>query len=121
CSQRVALLLQIERHRARARFARIRCEQLARADEFKLDSDRLSGQITLRALNDVMQAVLIRQIDIVSAVSVLRHGGRHAGAVPYAPAASSCRGRRHVRRAAIFFAASKWYPWRECYLMSVHA
>ena len=47
----------------------------------------LSGQITLRALNDIMQAVLVRQIDIVSAVSVLRHRGWHAGAVPDAPAA----------------------------------
>ena len=28
-------------------------EQLARADEFKLDSDLFSGQITLRALNDM--------------------------------------------------------------------
>ena len=38
CAQRIALLLQIERYRAGARFARIRCEQLARADEFKLDT-----------------------------------------------------------------------------------
>ena len=95
CAQRIALLLQIQRHRAGARFARIRCEQLARANEFKLDRNRFSGQVSLRALNDIMQAVLVRQIDIVSAVSVLRHRGWHAGAVPDAPAASSGRVRRH--------------------------
>ena len=106
CAQRIALLPQIQRHGAGARFARIRCEQLARADEFKLDRDRFSGQITLRALNDIMQAVLVRQIDIVSAVSVLRHRGWHAGAVPYAPAAGGGRVRWHVRKAAIFFPGS---------------
>jgi hypothetical protein len=103
CSQRIALLLQIERERARARFAWIRCKQLGRADEFKLNSDRLSGQITLCPLNDIMQAVLMRQIDIVTAVSVLRQRGRHARAVEYAPAANGCRVRRHVRKDAIFF------------------
>src|SRR5262249_55867543 len=71
CAQRIALLLQIERHRARARFAWIRCQQLARANEFKLNGDRLSGQISVRALNDIMQAILVRQIDMVSAGSIL--------------------------------------------------
>jgi hypothetical protein len=75
CCQRIALLLQIERYRARARFARIRCEQLTCADEFKLDTDRFSGQIPLRALNDIMQAVLVRQIDIVSSASCDIEGG----------------------------------------------
>src|SRR5262245_36262822 len=71
CAQRIALLLRIERHRTGARFAWIRCEQLARANEFKLNSDRLSGQIPVRALNDIMQAILVRKVDIVSAVSIL--------------------------------------------------
>src|SRR5262245_41894786 len=70
CAQRIALLLQIERHRARACFAWIRCEQLARANEFKLNSDRLSGQISVRALNDIMQPILVRQVDMVSAISI---------------------------------------------------
>src|SRR5262245_31629806 len=70
CAQRIALLLQIERHRARARFAWIRCTQLARANEFKLNSDRLSGQISVRALNDIMQPILVRQVDMVSAISI---------------------------------------------------
>ena len=71
CAQRIALLLQIERYRARARFAWIRSKQLTLANEFKLDSDRLSGQIPVRALNDIMQAILVWQIDMVSAVSIL--------------------------------------------------
>src|SRR5262252_177585 len=71
CAQRMAPLLQIERHRARARFPWIRCEQLARANEFKLNSDRLSGQILVRALNDIMQAILVWQVDMESAVRIL--------------------------------------------------
>src|SRR5262249_30585938 len=70
CAQRIALLLQIERYRTGARFAWIGCEQLARTNEFKLNGDRLSGQISVRAVNDIMQAILVRQIDMVGAVSI---------------------------------------------------